>query len=410
MPSKLPTPLPSPAIPTYPEPATLPVDRAARRRSLLISGSYFPPQIGGISTMMYEICRELGPDRVAVLTGVAGTPADAPLEKLKMFRVDDCLPPRSVGSSMRLVAALGRALVAMRPAVLQYATLEDAYLAYWTRRALGLRHIFYAHGNELLAAAKSPWDKARSALLASSCVVANSRFTAELARSFGLPAERVRVVHPGCNVQEFYKMSVDAETRARITQGRPRARVLLTVGNLVERKGHDTVIRALSALPPGMEDTLYLIAGEGPYRQALEELAQSLGVAERVRFLGRVEKSDLPLLYSLADAFVMVARERKDNCDVEGFGIVFIEAAACGIPVIAGRSGGVEDAVMDGVTGLLVDPLDTGEVARAIAALLAKADLARELGESGRRRAIAQFTWSRFGRDVAAILEEVCNA
>ena len=114
--------------------------------------------------------------------------------------------------------------------------------------------------------------------------------------------------------------------------------------------GHDTVIRALSTLPQRSGDIVYLIAGDGPYRATLERLAKSLGVADRVVFLGRVAEPDLPLLYSMADSFIMLSRERTDQCDVEGFGIVFIEAAACGTPAIAGRSGGVEDAVVDGAT------------------------------------------------------------
>lgn len=376
-------------------------------RSLLISGSYFPPQIGGISTMMAEVCRELGEHRVAVLTGVKGRSDDARLAGIRLYRMNAELPPQSMPANLRLLASLGLALARVRPAVLQYATLEDAYLAYWTHRALRIPHVMYAHGNEILAAGRSPWNKPRVALLASSCVVANSRYTEGLLRNLGLHAHQIRVVHPGCDLARFRPLQTTQEERMRLSGGRPLARLLLTVGNLVERKGHDTVIRALSLLTKQGQDVVYLIVGDGPNRAALEQLAASLGMADRVVFLGRVNTPDLPLLYSAADIFIMVSRERLEHCDVEGFGIVFIEAAACGIPSIGGRSGGISDAVVDGVTGLLVDPLDVAEVARSIDVLLANRDLARRLGDAARYRAASQFSWSRFGATVASILDEV---
>jgi phosphatidylinositol alpha-1,6-mannosyltransferase len=154
---------------------------------------------------------------------------------------------------------------------------------------------------------------------------------------------------------------------------------------------------------------MYLIVGEGPNRAALEQLAVALGVADRVVFLGRVATAELPLLYSAADIFIMVSRARLEYCDVEGFGMVFIEAAACGTPSIGGRSGGVADAVVDGVTGLLVDPLDVGEVAHSVAMLLANRDFARQLGDAARYRAVSQFSWSRFAASVSLILDEVVH-
>lgn len=364
--------------------------------------------------MMIEICRELGADRVAVLTGVApesqgASTEDLAGENVRVFRAEGCLPPHSAAQTARLLIALGRALATVRPSVLQYGTLEDAYLAFWTHKALRLRHVFYAHGNELLAALDSSWGKGRAALLASACVIANSRYTAEIVKSIGVRSNRVRIVHPGCDTRHFRVVQVDAERRLNLTRGKPGVRLLLTVGNLVERKGHDIVIQALARLGPELSDTQYLIAGDGPHRATLENLARSLGVAERVNFLGRVDRADLPLLYSAADLFVMVARERRESCDVEGFGIVFIEAAACGTPSIGGKSGGIEDAVVDGETGLLVDPLDVDAVAAGIARLLSDDAMRRRFGDRARDRAVGRFSWTGFAQQVAEILEEVAD-
>ncbi|MEP6607261.1 MAG: glycosyltransferase family 4 protein [Burkholderiaceae bacterium] len=373
----------------------------------MISGSYFPPAVGGISTMMAETCAYLGEDRVAVLTAVKGPVGDHRLGRVRLYRWDGDVRPKSISAIFRVLASLGLALAKERPAVLQYATLEDAYLAYWTHRALRIPHVVYAHGNELLVAQKSSWAKPRAALLASSCVVANSRYTQGLLTNLGVPADRIKVVHPGCDLTRFHRMQVTEVERLRLTGGRPLARLLLSVGNLVERKGHDTVIRSLSVLVKEGNNVVYLIVGDGPNRTALEQLAASLGVADRVVFLGRVPTAELPMLYSAADIFLMISRERLEQCDVEGFGIVYIEAAACGTPSIAGRSGGVEDAVVNGVTGILVDPLNVAEVANSISALLTDRDLARRLGDAARSRAVSQFSWSRFGEAVALILDEI---
>jgi phosphatidylinositol alpha-1,6-mannosyltransferase len=291
---------------------------------------------------------------------------------------------------------------------MMYGTLEDAYLAHFTQRVLRRRHVFFTHGNEVLTALRTPWRKPREALLASSCVIAVSRFTEELVRSAGVPRERIRIVHPGCDTRLFGPRIVTADVRARLTQERPHRRVIVTVGNLVERKGHDTVIRALAQLPPELSDVLYVIAGDGSYRRTLEDLAHSLGVAEKVVFLGRVATADLPLLYSMADLFVMVSRERLDACDVEGFGIVYIEAAACGTPAIGGRSGGVADAIVDGQTGMLVDPLDPAALAATMTRLLRDDATRRRLGDAAHRRAVG-FTWANFTRSVADILEDVAR-
>jgi phosphatidylinositol alpha-1,6-mannosyltransferase len=304
---------------------------------------------------------------------------------------------------------LGRAIATERPAFLQYATLEDAYLAHWTHKFMRYKHVLYAHGNEILDAGASSWQKARSALLTASRVIAISGYTSELLQSLGVLPERIRLAHPGCDVDRFRPLAVSEEDRARLSCGRSFSKLILTVGNLVERKGHDTAIRAMSVLSESNRDSLYVIAGDGPYRETLEELAQSLGVADRVLFLGRVAARDLPLLYSMADLFVMISRERPESRDVEGFGIVFIEAAACGVPSIGGRSGGISDAVVDGVTGFLVDPVDVEAVSASMDKVLSDPELARKMGESARSRAASDFSWSGFCKKVSGVFDEVAR-
>jgi phosphatidylinositol alpha-1,6-mannosyltransferase len=166
---------------------------------------------------------------------------------------------------------------------------------------------------------------------------------------------------------------------------------LLSVGRLQRRKGHDLVLAALANWRPDDPPVRYLIAGDGDYRNALETEARSLGIRDRVVFLGPVTDDELPGLYAASDIFVLP--NRRDGVDFEGFGIVFLEAAAAGLPCIAGRSGGVPEAVQDGETGVLVSGTDALELAEVIRRLARSTDERRRMGERGRRRALHEFRW-----------------
>jgi phosphatidylinositol alpha-1,6-mannosyltransferase len=167
--------------------------------------------------------------------------------------------------------------------------------------------------------------------------------------------------------------------------------VVLCVGRLVERKGQDVLIRSLPQVAAAVPEVLCVLAGSGADRSRLEELARDLGVADRVCFLGFVPETELPGCYAAADVFAMPSRYLPSAGDVEGFGIVFLEANAAGVPVVGGRSGGVEEAVRDGYTGLLVDPEDPAAVAGALTRLLQDEGLRRQLGAQGRERARLDF-------------------
>jgi phosphatidylinositol alpha-1,6-mannosyltransferase len=186
--------------------------------------------------------------------------------------------------------------------------------------------------------------------------------------------------------------------------GLPVGRWLVTVARLVPHKGIDTAIRALALLAPRYPDVRYAIVGQGGYRPALEELARRVGVADRVHFLSDVSEPRLPLAYALADVYVGVSR--RTEREVEGFGIALLEAQAAGKPVVGGRSGGIPDAVREGETGLLVDPEDPAEVARAIAVFLEDPGRAAAFGRAGRTAVESHYNWARVVRDLRAISSE----
>ncbi len=190
--------------------------------------------------------------------------------------------------------------------------------------------------------------------------------------------------------------------------GRP---TLLTVSRIVKAnryKGHDVVLRALSRVGAQIPDLSYVIVGEGDDVDYLERLAGEFGVRENVAFAGRVSDEELPLLYNTCDAFIMCSREDRGRRGIlaEGFGMALVEASACGKPVIAGRSGGVPDAVLEGVTGLLVDPCDSDAVAAVIVKVLREPDLAKTLGTSGREGVESQMNWTRAADKFAQAMEK----
>jgi phosphatidylinositol alpha-1,6-mannosyltransferase len=181
----------------------------------------------------------------------------------------------------------------------------------------------------------------------------------------------------------------------------PAARWLVTVARLVPHKGVDVTIRALRLLAEEFPDLCYAIVGEGSYQPSLEALARETGLADRVHFLADVRDAELPLAYALADVYVGVSRQTAR--DVEGFGISLLEAQASGKPVVAGRSGGMPDAVREGETGLLTDPEDPAAVAAAIARLLREPALAGRLGAGGRSAVERYYNWDRVVDDFRAL-------
>jgi phosphatidylinositol alpha-1,6-mannosyltransferase len=177
------------------------------------------------------------------------------------------------------------------------------------------------------------------------------------------------------------------------------------VGRLVERKGHDTVIRAMPEVLNRVPDAAYVIVGGGPESERLVRLAEDTGVARHVHLLGRLPRGEMVGLLSRCDVLVMPSRQVGTS--VEGFGIVFLEAGALGKPVVGGRSGGIPDAIEEGVTGLLVDPEDTVALAEAITSILADPDLAGRMGEAGRERVERLFTWDKVAERILESLETV---
>ncbi|GBC77248.1 GDP-mannose-dependent alpha-(1-6)-phosphatidylinositol monomannoside mannosyltransferase [bacterium HR08] len=275
------------------------------------------------------------------------------------------------------------------------------------KRIWGIPYLVLAHGDEV-------WGSAPSyALRAADVVLSISRFTAErLIRRHGVEAQKIQLLPPALD-PEFLRSPVSPQQVVE-RHGLRGKRVLLTVSRLTARgryKGHEVVMRALVQVRRVLPEVVYVIVGDGDDRPRLERLAIELGLGEAVHFAGDVDDAWLAAYYRSCDLFVMPSRTRlEDPCEGEGFGIAYLEAAAFGKPAIAGREGGGAEAVLDGVTGVLVNAADPEEVARAILELLQDEAQRQSLGERARERAWRDFTLERFRQNVAAILRRVMPA
>jgi len=288
-----------------------------------------------------------------------------------------------------------------------HAVPEAASLAplRWCRGRRGrLRVISYAHGEEVTACAASGQLRRimRLAHGAVDLMIANSHNTARLLEGHIDPA-KVRVVHPGVELAEFADARQQG-VRWRGAQGLTDHLVVATLGRLDPRKNHAAVIEAVARLAPRFPRLTYVVAGAGRQAQALQELATRRGVADRLLLLGAVSDDLRLAILGACDVFAMPAI--RVGTDVEGFGMVFLEAGACGKPVLAGRAGGQAEAVIDGVTGLVVDGTRQEEVDAALARLLDDAALRASLGAAGKDHA-AGFAWPKVVQQIVELVEDM---
>jgi phosphatidylinositol alpha-1,6-mannosyltransferase len=349
----------------------------------------FPPKVGGIQNYLWELWRRLPAEDVTVLTrphpGAAAFDREQPF-RIVRTRQPLLLPEPWLGRQINeLAAAHGVDLVLYDP-VFPVGALAPR---------LGHRYGVVLHGAEVTVPGRLPATRAvvgdvlRHAALV---VTAGDYSTAEAERAAGcrLP---VAVVPPGVDLERFVPLDPQARHAARRRFGlAPDGLVVLAVSRLVPRKGFDVVIDAVAALTPRRPELCLVVVGSGRDGPRLRRRAARSGAA--VKFLGRVADDELPDLFGAADVFAMLCRSRWGGLEQEGFGIVFLEAAAAGLPQIAGRSGGSADAVAHGVSGLVVDsPSDAAAVTAALAALADDPTWRRSLGAAARQRAARHFDY-----------------
>jgi phosphatidylinositol alpha-1,6-mannosyltransferase len=388
--------------------------------TLLVS-DIFPPKTGGSGRWFWEIYRRWPRARLVIAAGE--DPRQTEFDRnhdLPVVRLPLTVPSRSVFDwhglccywrSVRQLLRLARERqiqVVHCGRCLPEGLMARA-LKFWT----GLPYLCYAHGEDVnlprpdavgpdrgvLASRQLRWLTGL-VLRGADFVIANSGNTAHILRdAWGLPPERVRLLHPGVDTEYFVPAPRDTKVRNHLGWGsRP---VVLTVSRLQLRKGHDRMIRALHAVREAVPDVLYAIVGEGEERPALRDLVQREGLGNHVQFLGEVSDADLRHCYQQCDLFVLP--NRQVGSDIEGFGMVLLEAQACGRPVVAGQSGGTGETMNVPETGRLVNCDGPEELAAVVIDLLRNESARARTGRAARQWVVERFDWSALSRQAAEL-------
>ncbi|MEU4636586.1 MULTISPECIES: glycosyltransferase family 4 protein [Micromonospora] len=370
-------------------------------RTLLITND-FPPRPGGIQSFVHNLAVRQQPGSVVVYAsswrGAEKFDADQPFEVVRE-RTRVLLPTPLIA---RRAARLARSYDC--DTVWFGAAAPLGLLAAGLRRRSGIRRVVaLTHGHEVGWAAL---PGARSALRRIGRGVDVTTYLGEYTRTRlarvldGLT--ELRRLAPGVDV-DTYHPDVDG-TKVRERLGLADRPVVVCVSRLVPRKGQDMLIRALPEIRRRVPGAALLVVGGGPYRSTLEKLARQSGLEQDVVFTGSVPSADLPAHYAAGDVYAMPCRTRNRGLDVEGLGIVYLEAGATGLPVVAGDSGGAPDAVRDGETGYVVGGRDVAQLADRVATLLADRDLARQFGAAGRAWVEREWRWETQAQRMAALL------
>ncbi|MDQ1716106.1 MAG: phosphatidyl-myo-inositol dimannoside synthase [Pseudonocardiales bacterium] len=373
----------------------------SEHRKLLIVTNDFPPRQGGIQSFVFELARRLPPDQVAVYCSTfdGATAFDATLP----------FPVRRhpTGLLVPTPAARRRVLAAAKEfgstSVWFGAAAPLALLAPALRSIGATRLVATTHGHE---AGWAMLPLARQALRRIGNSVDVVTYLGEytrrrLAGALGPDATMVQLT-PGVDPSVFAP-AVDGK-QVRVRYGLADRPVVVCVSRLVPRKGQDTLIEALPDIRRLVPETALLLVGKGPYQHELRALAERAGVGEHVVMTGSITQDELPAYFAAGDVFAMPCRTRRFGLDVEGLGIVFLEASAAGLPVVAGNSGGAPDAVQDGVTGRVVDGTDRAAVASEVARLLGDADLSAAYGKAGRQWVEDAWQWDTIAQRLAELL------
>ncbi|HEU4948621.1 MAG TPA: glycosyltransferase family 4 protein [Kribbella sp.] len=371
---------------------------------VLVVSNDFPPRQGGIETFVRSLCDQLPADRLVVLTAsMPGHPAyDAALPfPVERDRTSMLLPsPRVTRHAVRVMRRYGADRVlfgAAAPLGLMGAALRGA----GARRIVAL-----THGHETWWAGLPGTRQAlrRIGDAADTVTSVSSWCAARIAPALSpAAAARMRRLTPGVDPVRFRPGCGGEQVRAELGLG--DVPVVTCVSRLVQRKGQDTLIRAWPRVLAVVPEAVLLVVGGGPDRARLEALARETGVAQAIRFTGAVPWAALPPYVDAADVFAMPCRTRRFGLEPEGLGIVFLEAAATGKPVVVGDSGGAADTVLHGETGYLVDPYSPMAVAVRLTELLTDPAAARAMGERGREWVRAEWSWDHSG----AVLRELLD-
>jgi phosphatidylinositol alpha-1,6-mannosyltransferase len=373
----------------------MPENNFERSKTLCITND-FGPRAGGIETFVVGLIQRMPKNSVIVYTASQAGAAAFDAMWLHDYGVEVIrdsskvlLPSFRVGRNVRKLVRDRNIKSVFFGAAAPLALLAPGLRAAGVRRIVAL-----THGHEVWWSRLWPFSAAIARIgRAVDALTYLGEFTrGEISKALDSDsaAKLVRIA-PGIDTEHFTPRSDAKDLRESLGLGNKK--VIVSVGRLVHRKGQDVLIESMPEIIKTIDDVHLLLIGEGPYKQELEKRIKNLGLANRVTFVGRVQYANLPRYICVGDVFAMPSRSRLAGLEVEGLGIVYLEASACGLPVIGGVSGGAPDAVLQGETGFSVDGRSAHEVSQALVRVLADKELAQRLGARGRQWVIEQWQW-----------------
>ena len=362
----------------------------------------FPPQIGGISHYLKELVDSLPPDDVKVI-GIKERNVSNNFDKSVGYEITRIQIPGFIeehkGYLNLLIPAYLVRLMQIKGSnqLLCGQGHISLLLAAWIYSKI--RNVpfgVFTYGLDVLSPQTRVYKGIYNYLLRNAnFIISISNATKQIVESIGVPSENIVLFPPSINPIQFSKPEIANQIKKRY--GLTSKKVLLSIGRLIDRKGFDTVINILPKVIKVVPEAHYLIVGKGPSEFRLKELVEDLCLQDYVTFAGYVPENELPKYYFDADAFIMVSRNIEENGDMEGFGIVYLEAGLMEKPVIAGASGGVGDAVIHKKTGLLINPNEPEEIINAIILLLSNPGISLQYGRSGKEFVLNNFTTEIIG-------------
>jgi phosphatidylinositol alpha-1,6-mannosyltransferase len=367
---------------------------SSSKRIILLVTNDLGPRAGGIESFVLGLLERVEPNSVVILTSKQKNSDLFDQELLKNFGAI------VIRDRSKILLPTPRVAVKAIKIMNQYqvttiwfgAAAPLAFMAKRLRKAGAKNIVALTHGHEVW------WAKLpvfRSAITKISRDVDTLTYLGDFTKNAMLPAisdaSKLVKIAPGIDVDHFSPSAIDSKLIEKYRlQNR---RVIVSVGRLVHRKGQDKLIEAMPMILKSYPDTVLLLVGQGPIKSMLEKLIRHHGLENNVIFTGRIQFADLPKYIQLGEIFAMPSRDRFFGLEVEGLGIVYLEASACGVPVIVGKSGGAPDAVIENKTGLTVDGTNPREIAEAVCKLLSDKELAKQMGDEGRNWVVENWRW-----------------
>ncbi len=377
------------------------------KKTLLVTIDFWP-NIGGVANYYFNLCKWLGKS-VVVLTlkpqNYKNTKISEQEFSFKVVRKKlllNWLWPKWIIMFWHIWRIIKQEKIGILWAG---EILPTGVVVYFLNKILKLPYVVSCHGTDILQAQQIKRKKIMTQKVFQNAryIIVNSKYTASLVKNMGVNGQKIKIIYPSINNKQPI-INKDIQKKFINKYNLEGKKIILSVGRLVERKGFDKVIKAMSSISKEIPEAVYLIAGKGPESEKLLALASQFPVYKNnIILLGKINDEEKWALMELCDVLVMPAR--KNNNDVEGFGIVYLEANLMGKPVIAGNVGGVKEAVINNETGLLVNPESIEEISKAIIKLLTNQTLANKLGRLGRQRVTKEFAWNETGQKMKMILK-----